>query len=73
MLAASGEEGLLGDLLLTTGFGGGIRDSSWNGFSAGSGDILLGDCLRSFSLGAGSVSLLGRGDFDLTFLLEPLT
>ena len=70
LLTGSGEEGLLGDLLLITGLGGGIRDSSCVGFEADSGDILLGDFLPSFSLGAGnSVPLLGLGDFDLTSLL----
>ena len=70
LLTGSGEEGLLGDLLLITGLGGGIRDSSWIGFTGDSGDILLGDFLPSFSLGAGnSVPLLGLGDFDLTSLL----
>ena len=69
LLTGSGEGGL-GDLLLLTGLGGGIRDSSCIGFEADSGDILLGDFLPSFSLGAGnSVPLLGLGDFDLTSLL----
>ena len=69
LLTGSGEGGL-GDLLLLTGLGGGIRDSSCIDFEADSGDILLGDFLPSFSLGAGnSVPLLGLGDFDLTSLL----
>ena len=70
LLTGSGEEGLLGDLLLITGLGGGIRDSSWIGFVSDSGDILLGDFLPSFSLGA---PLPGLGDLDFTSLLDPLT
>ena len=74
LLTGSGEEGLLGDLLLITGLGGGIRDSSWIGFVSDSGDILLGDFLPSFSLGAGnSVPLPDLGDLDFTSLLDPLT
>ena len=39
-----------------------------------SGDILLGDFLPSFSLGAvNSVPLPGLGDLDFTSLLDPLT
>ena len=73
LLTGSGEGGL-GDLLLLTGLGGGIRDSSCIDFEADSGDILLGDFLPSFSLGAGnSVPLPGLGDFDFTSFLDLLT
>ena len=64
---------LLGDLLLMTGFGGGIKESPLLGFAAGSGDILLGDLLPSWILDAcNTVPLLGLGDFGFTSLLEPL-
>ena len=73
LTGGSGEEGLLGDLRLPTGLGGGIIDSSLLGFAADSGEILLGDFLPSLNLGAGiSEPLLGLGDFDLTSLLDPL-
>ena len=70
---SSGEEGLLGDLRLPTGLGGGINEPSLLGFASGSGDILLGDFFPSLNLDAGiSEPLLGLGDFDLTSLLDPL-